>query len=40
MRHLPSQGYMACPEMGQAHIMDITKKNGETIDADVRLHES
>jgi long-chain-fatty-acid--CoA ligase ACSBG len=31
-------GYMACNEMGQAHVQDIMKKNGETIDSQGWLH--
>ena len=31
-------GYMACNEMGQAHVQEIMKKNGETIDSQGWLH--
>lgn len=31
-------GYMACPDLGSAHIADIEKKNRETIDTEGWLH--
>merc|ERR1719487_2345924 len=31
-------GYMACPDMGSAHLKEITKKTSETIDAEGWLH--
>jgi len=31
-------GYMACPDLGQAHVKEINKKTAETIDADGWLH--
>merc|ERR1712232_532318 len=31
-------GYMACPDLGAAHIKEIEKKNSETIDAEGWLH--
>merc|ERR1719356_2352261 len=31
-------GYMACPDMGKAHVSEIQKKTSETIDRDGWLH--
>merc|ERR1719376_504936 len=36
-RHI-MMGYMAQPDLGDAHVADIKKKNAETIDADGWLH--